>query len=88
MSRKKEKGEHSETTGPVEFRVGAEVRLVLLRDGQPKNYLAFKFNEYDGQIGTVVDTVSYFVDDKITFAYSVQMPDRKIQLNGDCLESA
>ena len=87
MSRKKVKEEHSETAEPVEFTVGTEVRLVLLRDGQPKNYLAYKFNEYDGQIGTIVDTASYLVDNKITFACSVQVGDRKIQLSGDCLES-
>ena len=87
MFRKKAKEEQSEPALPVRFAEGEQVRLVLMRDGQPNNYLAYKFIEYDGQIGTIIDTASCSVNDKITFGYSVQVGDHKIQLSGDCLES-
>ncbi len=87
MFRKKVKEKQPEPAEPVRFAEGEQVKLVLLQNGQPKNYLAYKSREYDGQIGTIIDTASYSVNDKMTFGYSVQVGDRKIQLSEDCLKS-
>jgi gas vesicle protein len=78
-----------QTDGMAQFRLGDRVKLMLLDTNSiPKDDLAVKCLEYNGQTGNIVFMSPYYANGKHTFIYYVRVDsDRKtFHLAEDCLE--